>query len=526
MTRVQLQNFFVRSNMNFSCYCNDEVFVSQISHFCVSKGPHCQSEDSIESLIRCFSENINGNEISDAVFELLNRGENSRLSIEADQLMHKGSELEFGSHNNLYFFSSKSILGILMALSNIFNLKIFVICGRLPFKRMRGDSNVLLVDYGRQSSNLIIGLVGLNLFHSLKQPEPDSSIWNSLELSSFHVNDENLDNFSEKELLDHERSLSVPKFNNVENYEIGSEEIQIEELHRSNDDNHISSVSIHNFIESNIGETIGNRSKILDSAYDRAERIDVGISSRQDLLSSPISELNFLTDIDAFFAFFDWRSMFLFYGDVIISNSPSFDSKKDENNFKYLLSHTIDTVIRDVLFMKIGTSVETKNIIYDIYFCGIFNEDIQNTSMESIQDKARSAFAYALEAECYNSQERINIHPECESRVYRSVLDAHSSNVKSKIRTFSNVRYKCFCFHFLKKLVELLSVLNISFDCSYQYIKAVGMKAKLHSNSLNGIATLIRNFDAIVNLEKAHVFYDIAFSVIAKTNDPRTTVSL
>lgn len=212
--------------MNCTRFCTEEKFVSQLNNFRIAKGPHARSEDAAESLISCISEILPEAEVRRNVMALMteNSSGNSIISTEADSLMRTGSEFEFGRHDGMYFFNSRSILGMLMAISNIMNIKIYVICGRLPLKRLHRNEKVLLFENGSENPiKIVIGLIGLTICHKLKQPGHESSIWTSLEHECRKVDYNYLDSISPGE-------VTITGTSQLENEEPGSEEPIIEPI--------------------------------------------------------------------------------------------------------------------------------------------------------------------------------------------------------------------------------------------------------------------------------------------------------
>ena len=509
--------------MNCTRFCTDEKFVSQLNHFRIAKGPHARSEDAAESLISCISEIIPEVEVRRNIMALVieNNSGDSIISTDADSLMHAGSEFEFGRHDGMYFFNSRSILGLLMAISNVMNIKIYVICGRLPLKRLHKNEKVLLFENGSETATkMVIGLIGLTIFHKLQQPGHDSSIWTSLDQNCRKVNYEYLDSFS----TENANEITVPRTSRLENEEPGSEEPIIEPIARNNVGG-LRNVSIENFISANSEVIAGQKIKIFDSAYNCQERIDFILSSTEQFSGNRISELNFLIDIDAYFGFHYWENSTVFHGDVIFNRAPTFDCKREEGNFKSLYASSLNIVLGNIMFLKIGLSSGNKNIIYDIFFCGIFEQNYENVELEMIRSKLSNAFKFALDAPCYDVHTGNNLHPTCESKVYRSVLDAHSNNIRPNKISLSNNRYKCFCYHFEKHLKESLRLENIILSQCFQYIQTVGTKAKLYSETVNGITIAINEIRSVIDVDKIHSFYDVAFSVYAITNDPTNKVS-
>lgn len=152
-----------------SRYCNDELFLTILNRFQITKGPHSNSEDVFEALVSCLVSLRSEEEIRGIIEKLTveNPTTSRNVSIHTESLMHLGSEFEYGCHNNMFFHNSKSIIGLLMALSNALNLRIFVICGHLPLRILHKDEYVLQFNFGDASADgIIIGLVGLTLLQA------------------------------------------------------------------------------------------------------------------------------------------------------------------------------------------------------------------------------------------------------------------------------------------------------------------------------------------------------------------------
>lgn len=510
--------------INCCRYCNDGIFINRLNRFRIEKGPHSRTEDALDSLIACLSCVKPEAEIRDLVEKLTTESEESDrgITIHTESLMNVGSEFEYGLHNNMYLFNSRSIVGLLMALSNALNLKIFVFCGRLPMKILHQNTYVLQFNYGNENATKVaIGLVGLTIFHKLNQPEDGSSIWDALIDDSFNVSETML------QILTPETSpdVNIPNTQSPEISEDGADEPIIRPpVPETGPNTVISNVKILDFIQCNTTQVQGNRIRIESSAYNSTDRIDFNSSSASEFDNEPIAELNHLFDIDGLFCFHDWENSHLFKGDVVFLREPLFNQSKPEKTFKRLLSRTRNSVVNDTVFFKIGVSTGDKNIVYDLFFAAIMPENNAGTSREMIESIFKSAFHFGIDAPCYDINLQISLHPGCESRVYRSVLDAHTPNTNLKKITLSNDRYKCFSYHFFKKVNELFEAEGIHLRGCYQYIQAVGTKNKLYSNSVNGIASQIDIINATVEVDKVTAYYDVAFSVLAKTNCPETKV--
>lgn len=199
--------------INCSRYCNEESFLSLLNRFRIIKGSHSRTEDGIESLVTCLSCLKPEPEIRRLIEILTTESEDSDrvVNIHTSSLMHVGSEFEYGPHNNMYFFNSNSIVGLLMALSNALDIRIFVICGSLPLRILHKDEFVLQFNYGEESSSkIVIGLVGLTIFHKLNQPEDESITWDTLIRESKEITESML-NFLSSDL---NRDIIIPNHQN------------------------------------------------------------------------------------------------------------------------------------------------------------------------------------------------------------------------------------------------------------------------------------------------------------------------
>lgn len=497
--------------------------MSHLNRLRISKDSHCRSEDTIETLIKVLSTRFRELLIREIVHGLTteSEGSNTGISIDVDALMFSGSKFEFGKHNGMYFNNSKSVLGLLMALSKALNLTIFVICGRMPLKVLHNNNRVLKFNFGEaDSQKIVIGLVGLSIFHGLKQPEEDSETWNVMFRESMNITDDLLESL----ISESNRRLDIPASENIEREDHGPVETSVSLEVPSRDEN-VGTTSILDFINFHSTEIDEKRIEIDVSAYTSRERIGFESTSINEFRTEPISELNFLYDIDGFFAFHDWNDSAAFKGDVVLNYSPEFDCLKEERTFKQLLTSHRHQVVDNVVFFKIGLSTGIKNMIFDVCFSATISENDFLANSKILRGHASTAFTYGLDAPCYDIQSQTNLHPGCDCRTYRSVLDAHTNNLKRKNYSFSNSRYKCFAFHFIKKLHELCEKDQIVLESCFQYLQSVGSKSKLFSDTVNGLYNQIMVINSTVNLDKVCAYYDVAFSVIARTMDPGTKVN-
>ena len=362
--------------INCSLYCNDETFLTFLNRFQITKGSHSRSEDMIESLVSCLSCLRPEAEIRQLVQILTTESEDTDrgISVQTESLMHVGSEFEYGRHNDMYFFNSESIVGLFMALSKALNIRILVICGRLPLRILHKDQFVLQFNYGDEnSSKIVIGLVGLTILHKLNQPDSDSPIWNRLLIESHNISETLLRNISD-DLNQGVDSLDSP---NIANEDAGPVETVIPRTVNASNHN-LHNVTIAEFIQNNSSNIARNRLKIEDTAYFCRDRLDFNQSSSNDFSNESITELNHLFDIDGVFGYHNWENSEYFKGDVIFTGEPQFNFVRQEKVFKQLFIRSRISLIENLIFFKIGTSIGSKNIIYDIFFAGILSENNNN----------------------------------------------------------------------------------------------------------------------------------------------------
>ena len=108
----------------------------------------------------------------------------------------QGLDVEYGPHKALLTPLSCPNVALLAALSCLYDLDIFVVCGILPWRKFRSEANrgerdVLRFSFGRTgSSKLVVGMVGLGIYHRLEQPVDDSVIWSTLSRRAILINQE------------------------------------------------------------------------------------------------------------------------------------------------------------------------------------------------------------------------------------------------------------------------------------------------------------------------------------------------
>ena len=180
--------------MNFDCesICNESGFILALTRFGLVKGPHCTIENATHSLVNCLSSLRDSDDVFNDIQDL--KQGSARIQAEARSIYNQCLDIEYGLQKILLTANSCPNISLLSSLSYLYDADLFVVCGfsvmrclRIEDERRR-DYDVLQFKFSRNSSNkLVIGMVGLGVFHRIEQPHTDSPIWESLSRRSILV---------------------------------------------------------------------------------------------------------------------------------------------------------------------------------------------------------------------------------------------------------------------------------------------------------------------------------------------------
>ena len=153
--------------MSFECtsVCEERSFVLALTRLNLVKSRHRSSENPISTLVSCLSTIRPRTEVM-ADIQSLKEGSDDRIPIEARSLYLQGLNVEYGPQKALVTLLSCPNVALLAAISYLYDLDIFVVCGILPLRKFRpeanrGERDVLRFSFGRTgSSKLVVGMFG------------------------------------------------------------------------------------------------------------------------------------------------------------------------------------------------------------------------------------------------------------------------------------------------------------------------------------------------------------------------------
>lgn len=182
--------------MPFDCpsLCFETTFLVALSRYNLTKGAHSSSENPLQSFVACFSTLLPGEDVANRA-SLLYRSITEGMDG-ANSYYASGIELEYGIHAHLLTEASCPNAALLSAFSRIFNMEIYVVCGNLPLRFLRiegnnGEYDVVKFNFCRSESprRVVIGLIGMGVYHLIKQPANDSHLWQALGRRAIIVNE-------------------------------------------------------------------------------------------------------------------------------------------------------------------------------------------------------------------------------------------------------------------------------------------------------------------------------------------------
>lgn len=509
----------------FNCanYCDDVKFMKSINNFDLSLGPHCETEEKLNTLVNALSSAGDSLNMYEIVSCLINNSPNSEITREVRGLYVQGTKLEYGKHRNLMNGAIFSVVGILAALSKIFDIEIYAVCGSLPLLSIRKSSPIIRFKFQNSDSRkIVVGIVGLSIFHSIVQPTlMTSSIWSNLNAESIIINPESFieyfpslnpmynDRIDDEEELNDERTIGIqadPQILNVSE-DNGLEEWDLE-FHEL--------VSMDEFVNrySSVDQ-IGERTFSCHALSNEA-KIDIIRTSVLSLDSEEITRIEQVVDIDGFFGFFKIEDSTVFKGNVKMLRRPSFKHDRELNTFHKCFLDSGKIVETNPVIMKFGTATMDYGI-FDLFLAFYpQTQGLGSFNLKVVEDCCATAFQLAMNARCRQRGNGQLIHPNCKGVEHRENIDAYRSAINISTREyFDNDRLNCFLFHFRSLLINELfhkGILVVNLFC---YVQCVGTKFTMFAPSVNGIYHSVEKIRYLFNVDLMECFYDICFSSIA-----------
>lgn len=522
--------------MPFDCasFCFENCFLAALSRFGLVKGPHSILENPKESLIECLSAFRPRSDIVSKIEDFQNNG--NRVSAQTRNLYLQGLEIEYGRQKSLLSASSCPNISLLAGLSREFNFEIYVICGLLPLRILRNEDTGRDIDLLRfnftnsdNPSRIVIGMVGMGIFHSIEQPSSNSNLWSVLFRRAITVNHQNFisDDASSFENSDEERELDDDlAFNNNENLVVSRDHSRDDSNHNLNANRNISSISAQEFLSENMYFD-GNGANLDPSSYTSEARIDISATSREDLSNNSLNSLDQTIDVDGFYGVYEWKESSVFRGNVEVSKRPMKANERETKNFKkYLMDRNLNDQCSHYFF-KVAICATNFGII-DMFY-GFSVDLLQNpTVSESVLTTVvNRAFQSAKTEKCWDETNGEALHPGCRSNGFREITDSYrpiQDTLNSQI--YDKIRFQCFAYHFSKLLVLELAAIGILLIEDFCFVQAVGMKFVMLSPTINGVMHSVTAIGQFFDLSRMHSSFDICFATVAQCSDSEKAVRL
>lgn len=519
--------------MTFDCssYCYETSFLVALSRFNLSKGAHSSSENALESFIACFSRLIPDEDLWRRIDLLYQRSAQNPYG--SNDLYSSGLELEYGQHVNLLTNSSCPNVSLISSFSRIFDLEIYIVCGNSPLRFLRidgnnGEFNVLKFNFCRTQSprRIVVGMLALGIFHAINQPAADNPIWQTLSRKAILVNPEIIsinDQLSDDDSDDdHGRIIDDELASNTNNrletaWDVNEEVPTNGPLPET--------VSIQTFLNRFVSHD-SNGSNLNSEAYNCPVKLDVGLTSREDLRENELTRLEQVIDVDGFYGAYPWKSNSVFKGHVEILPNPLIATEKETNSCIKLLKdfhfHSDDKLV----LSKVAICKTNFGII-DLFYAGFINRNGLNVNDATLFDLIKEAYADAKIAKCRNDSTGEITHEGCRSATFRDNTDAYRpiSGISNQ-QIYDRYRYECFTFHFEQSLLAKLTEIGLHLTSQMCYTQVVGMKFVLLSPTINGVMTSVNAIGEFFDLNIMHSCFDICFSTIGHCSDPDKAVRI
>lgn len=505
--------------------CQESAFHESLASFRLGKGPHCESDYPAASLMECIQRALPEMDVASVFDALLNNNSHSLVDFTCREIYRKGILYEYGVHKSLMEPNQQSTVGMLCALSKILSIDIYVVCGLMPLRMIRGGERAVKFSFAETSSpsSVVVGLIGINTFHNINQDEPESLSWSILNQNSVL--------FDMHELFEGAASVQTNEQNRMEQSNVPNEndllsdEDEMESLQELNSAAPTvgrSSTTVREFIDKfylncSNSEYVEND----ESIYNFTRRIDFVASQIQDLRDNPIEFYRQIYDIDGFFGIYKWKHSKIFKGNAKIIPQPKMNCKREFNTFQNICKDVGIDSGNDAIFVKVADIV-TNFGQFDYFFSvPIINNNVGSLPEQRLRELVTDSFQFALEAECIDPLTKDIIHPGCRFHRVRPNIDAHRSSSKARKRNqqFESKRFSCFCFHFHVHLLQKLFLEGFRTGEPYAYVQMVGTKSTLFASTLNDLVDSVSRINECFHLDKMKCFFDFSMSTIATLRD-------
>ena len=415
-------------------------------------------------------------------------------------------------------------------------IDIFVICGLSPFKIIRGDFKSVKFSFSEEQNprKVVVGLIGMNMFHHINQEDQDAYSWVVLDENSVYFGlDELVSGAESNESIRNRRSLVNTGEDNVE---LVSDEEELVESGRSDEEivaatsntvvpePAIDSTSVRDFVDGNFVINPNDDFTIEEGAYNTSVKINFEASQAQEFHSNRINCIKQIYDIDGFFGAYKWKNHKVFKGNAKIVSNPSTKCIRELKSFKKICSDSGINVENNVILIKIADLL-TNFGHFDFFYSGIVRGDIEINQFESqINFAVFESFKYAGNAECINPVTRQSSHPGCRFWKFKKNIDAHRPRKKNRSEQLEGRRFACFCFHFAKELNRRLNEFQVFLSEEMAYVQMVGTKGTLFSNTIDGLSIHVNLINEYFNLDRMEAFFDFSVSTIFTLTDESVKV--
>ena len=484
--------------MTCQTYCESAYFLRTLKEFKIEIGEHTiATESTKETFIASFAPKLSNEEVTSAL-------DLNGAPLRVRNHYKAAIEFEFGAQKDMivteqYF----PCVANLCLLSKQRNLDILIVCDSEPMRNLRRGQKVMSIrSNGIDAGRIVIGIVGLNIFHELVQPAEDSDVWSRLTeyatiLDIYANMEETEDEEEDEEDEDEEEEVGMD-----------SRPAEIAETPRAVPTN---SISIKGFIQRFSGP-------INESIYTDETKIDMDMSYREEFSRNPIGRWEQTYDLDGLFGVFDWKDMDqVLKGNVSVLSVPHFASKRDLKSFKKTMVDSIpgmDFEDRSVICFKVGVCSTNFGIV-DI-FCGAVTTAAA-VEQERISDIFRRTFTNSRRKRCFIVQTGTLIHEGCMGEKPREISDSQKSTQAnaSKKETVDDVRFSCIAFHFEPAIRLALASIGLEVSHLKCYVQAVGMKFTLSSSTVNGVSCVVDKIRQIFVVDRMDIYYDVCISTLA-----------
>lgn len=426
--------------------------------------------------------------------------------------------------------------GWIVAIANLVEKNVVVVCSDVAFKSLRNDGNTLLAykycDSITAENSILVGVAGSAIFHHLISDGRNALFWSSTELA---------DPLTEENLFDRDlpvtRNIDFEIDNRLRPLDESVADV-VEEIGDESDDDGVNeevAIPIDAELEAGDGEDDAEptvislatacrqmRSLTPERFLASNERIDFDLELNADINSERVPT-DQTYDIDGIFIVMNADEMKMHLkSSFTVWKTPKKADNRNILNFLKTFKNSSVVLPANCEMFKIGFLAPDFGK-FDVFFYHGLNPDIvdegNRTRLLSVdrQKIIKECLDYAKALPCNRCREH---GPDCTSQQFRTQRTSHRPIAGVAEDLITEKLLPCFVHHFQ---VKLNNILNVAHTISGFYLRSIGTKNSLVTDNPEEFFLNLERIYAVVeirNLKSDAVAFDFCVQSVKRGEIP------